>query len=315
MCLKYVVDGHCDTLTALLDQQRSLGERSHHGQLDLPRMFSGGVNVQFFAAFISPRYKDMALKRCLQLIDLFHLELSANKDVIELALHAGDIRRITGAGKIAALLSVEGGESLAGDISMLRILYHLGVRSLTLTWNGRNELGDGVGEGEAGGGLSLFGRAVVREMNSLGMLIDVSHLNEKGFWDVAETSNQPFAATHANCRSICNHRRNLNDDQLEYLAKSGGVLGLTFVPDFIDENNPGLENLIRHIDYIASRFGIDCIGLGSDFDGMEGFARGLEDVTCLPNLAEALLKRGYSHDNIAGIMGGNWMRLLDRVLK
>ncbi|MBF7083052.1 dipeptidase [Desulfallas sp. Bu1-1] len=315
MYLKQVVDGHCDTLTALTAQKRSLGERSDRGQLDLPRMFSGGLNVQFFAAFISPRYKDMALKKCLQLIDQFYAELNANKEVIELALHAGDIRRITGSGKIAALLSIEGGESLTGDISILRILYRLGVRSLTLTWNGRNELGDGVGEGETGGGLSLFGRLVVREMNSLGMLIDISHLNEKGFWDVAEISNQPFAATHANCRAICNHPRNLSDGQLEYLAKTGGIVGLTFVPDFIAEHNPDLEKLIRHIDYIASRFGTGCIGLGSDFDGMEGHALGLEDVTCLPRLVDALIKRGYGDDDVTGIMGANWMRLLDRVLK
>lgn len=310
-----VVDGHCDTLTAALDDKRELGRRSAEGQLDLPRMKAGGVNVQFFAAFIPPRCKDAALKRCLQMIDTFNTAMVRNSDVVELALDAKEIMAITGAGKIAALLSVEGGEALAGDLAVLRVLHRLGVRSLTLTWNGRNELGDGVGEGEAAGGLSLFGRAVVLEMNRLGMLVDVSHLSERGFWDVAEVSTQPFAATHANCRTLCDHPRNLNDGQIEHLAKSGGVVGLSFVPHFIHQSSPDMEQFIRHVDHIASLFGTECIGLGSDFDGMDKFTPGLSDVTCLPLLAEELLARGYSDNDVSDIMGGNWMRLLQAVLR
>ena len=210
---------------------------------------------------------------------------------------------------------MEGGEALAGDLGVLRILYRLGVRSLTLTWNGRNELGDGVGEGKRASGLSLLGCAVVVEMNRLGMLVDVSHLSEKGFWDVAGVSRQPFAATHANCRALCHHPRNLTDVQIEHLAKTGGVLGLSFVPGFIHSSKPGIEQFIRHVDYIASRFGTDCIGLGSDFDGMDEYTPGLRDVTCFPYLAEELLARGYSDSIVSDIMGGNWMRLLTKVLQ
>jgi len=310
-----MVDGHCDTLTAVESQNRTLGKKSPRGQLDLPRMLAGGVNVQFFAAFIAPEYKDRALKRCLQLIDTFHAEITRNQNSVELALNSGDICRIISAGKIAALLAIEGGEALAGDLAVLRIYHRLGVRSITLTWNGRNELGDGVGEGPNAGGLSVFGRSVVREMNRLGMLIDVAHLAEKGFWDVAETSRQPFAATHANCRALCDHPRNLTDGQIEHLARTGGVIGLTFVPEFVAEEKPDLESLLRHVDHIASRFGPQCIGLGSDFDGMDTFLADLRDVTCTPRLAESLLKRGYSCSEVSGIMGGNWLRLLERVIQ
>ncbi len=311
---KLVVDGHCDTLTTALEQGRDMGKYSESGQLDLPRMVEGGVNVQFFAVFVSPRFKDMALKKSLQYIDMFHLIMERNKELVEPALKFDDIYRITGKNKIAAILSVEGGEALAGDIGMLRVLYRLGVRSLTLTWNGRNELGDGVGEGDKAGGLSLLGCQVVKEMNRLGMLVDVSHLSEKGFWDVARESEKPFAATHSNCRALCNHRRNLTDEQIEYLALTGGVIGITFVPEFIHESHPGLEGLVAHIDYIASRYGTGCIGLGSDFDGMDNFTPGLEDVTKLPRLAQVLLDRGYSEGDVSGIMGGNWLRLLEKVL-
>lgn len=315
MNLPWIVDGHCDTLTALLKQNRSFGDKSAVGQLDLPRMQAGGINIQFFAAFIAPKFKDMALKRCLQLIDVFYDQILSDQISIELALNVEDIHRITGAGKIAALLAIEGGEALAGDVSMLRIFYRLGVRSLTLTWNGRNEIGDGVGEGINAGGLSQFGRLVVQAMNELGMLIDVAHLSPKGFWDVAKTSSLPFAATHANCRSVCEHPRNLDDAQIEYLAKSGGIIGLTFVPEFIDQFNPCLATLLRHIEYIASRFGTECIGLGSDFDGMDKVTHGLDDATCTLRLAEELIKRNYSIEQVSGIMGGNWLRLFTRVLK
>ncbi|WP_027363758.1 dipeptidase [Desulfotruncus alcoholivorax] len=315
MIMGLVVDGHCDTLTVIESQNRTLGEYSKVGQLDLQRMRSTGVDVQLFAIFINPKDKDMALKKCLYYIDKFYSELYQNSEIIEHALNVRDICRINSQGKLAALLSIEGGECLSGDLAVLRVLYRLGVRSLTLTWNARNELGDGVGEGEASGGLSKFGRSVVREMNSLGMLIDVAHLSERGFWHVAETSTQPFAATHANCRFICNHPRNLSDEQIKYLANTGGLIGLTFVPEFLDDQKPGLEALLRHVDHVASIAGTKCIGLGSDFDGMERLAYGLEDVTCLPVIAEALLKRGYSNDDISDIMGGNWMRLLKQVLK
>jgi len=313
--IPWIVDGHCDTLTALLKQNRTFDEKSASGQLDLPRMRVGGINVQFFAAFIAPKFKDIAIKRCLQLIDIFYAQILQDQNIIELALNTEEIFRVTRTGKIAALLSIEGGEALSGDLALLRTYYRLGVRSLTLTWNGRNELGDGLGEGPSAGGLSSFGKSVVLAMNELGMLIDVAHLSTKGFWQVAETSSAPFAATHANSRAVCDHPRNLDDTQIEYLATHGGIIGLTFVPEFVDQHNPCLETFIKHIDHIASRFGTDCIGLGSDFDGMDQVTPGLHNATCALLLADELIKHDYSDEQINGIMGGNWLRLLGRVLK
>ena len=196
-----------------------------------------------------------------------------------------DIDRAIAAGKIAAFLSIEGGEALAGSLGVLRMLYKVGVRSLTLTWNGRNELGDGVGA--SGKGLTAFGRAVVREMNDLGMLVDVSHLSERGFWDAMKVSTQPLIASHANCRALCDHPRNLTDAQIRAVAGQGGVIGVTFVPDFLGGETPSVDNVLDHIDHMIAVGGEDCVGLGSDFDGTKELPAGLADCTGLPLLTRA----------------------------
>lgn len=183
-----------------------------------------------------------------------------------------------------------------------------------MTWNGRNELADGVGESETEGGLTRFGRAVVQEMNRLGMVVDASHLSEAGFWDVLEVSNQPVITSHANSRCICNHRRNLTDEQIRALAARGGVIGLTFYPDFIHPDQPSLEKLLDHMDHIISLAGVDCIGLGSDFDGIDQVTSGLEDISRLPAITEGRWRRGYREEEIAKILGGNFLRVLQQVL-
>ena len=310
-----IVDAHCDTLITLEDQQRRLGDDGKGGHLDLPRMISSGVKLQFFAAFISPQYRHCATVRALDIIDIFYREMEAFSDQIEPVLSYPDIERLMSFGKSAALLAIEGGEALAGKLSVLRLFYRLGVRSLGLTWNGRNELADGVGEGRTGGGLTEFGVAAVKEMNRLGMLVDVSHLAEPGFWDVIKISRRPVIATHANSRSQCDHPRNLTDGQIKSLAATGGVIGLCFCPDFICPANPCLERLLDHMEHMASVAGVGCIGLGSDFDGIEKVAPGLEDVTCMPHLAEGLSKRGFKDSEIEMIMGGNWFRVIREVLE
>ncbi|MCL6479450.1 MAG: membrane dipeptidase, partial [Peptococcaceae bacterium] len=223
-----VVDAHCDTLTALKKQQRRLGEKSGAGHLDLPRLLLGGVNLQFFAAFVGNEHRDNPLARALEIFDIFFEEMAVNSDRIEPAYTYSDVNRIINGGKIAALLTVEGGQALAGRLEVLRMFFRLGVRGITLTWNSRNELGDGVGEAGSGGGLTRFGVEVVREMNRLGMVIDVSHLSERGFWDVMRESAKPVIASHSNCRALCDHPRNLDDAQIKALAAGGGVVGLCF---------------------------------------------------------------------------------------
>jgi len=181
---------------------------------------------------------------------------------------------------------------------------------LTLTWNHRNEIADGVFDRRTKGGLTRFGVEVIQEMNRLNMLIDVSHLSEAGFWDVLEVSRKPVMASHSNCRRICDSPRNLSDDQIKSLAGAGGVMGLCFVPDFVHLSEPSLDKLIDHVDHVTELAGIDCLGLGSDFDGFEAALPGLEDVSRLPALTEGLLHRGYSTEAIQKILGGNFLRLL-----
>ncbi|MDD3654192.1 MAG: dipeptidase [Desulfotomaculaceae bacterium] len=309
-----VVDSHCDTLTAMPDEGRCLAGPSAKGQLDLSRLKKGGVNVQFFSAFIDPDYKLTALHRALELIDLFYREIEGNNNVVLHAKSMLDIEEALSSDKIAAFLSIEGGEALEGSLGILRLMYRLGVRSITLTWNGRNELGDGVGEEKTGGGLTRLGEEAVVEMNRLGMLVDVSHLSENGFWDVLSVSRQPVIASHSNCRALCNHPRNLNDQQIKALANQGGVMGITFVPDFLGDN-PSIAQVLAHIDHAIAVGGPDCVGIGSDFDGTGSLPTGLEDCSRLPAITSGLLERGYSENAIKKVLGGNFMRVIGQVIK
>lgn len=309
-----IIDGHCDSILDVVRNKRSLLERSNESHLDFPRMKEAGVKVQFFAAFIESEFKpERSLKRALQIIDVFYEEIDKSSD-LSLVTSYADIMKTIEEGKIGALLAIEGGEALADDLGVLRILYRLGVRSLGLTWNQRNSIADGVGERISGGGLTTFGREVVKEMNKLGMLIDVSHLAETGFWDVLTETSQPIIASHSNAYGVCQHPRNLTDSQILALAENGGVMGMNFAPDFISNQHPSLAKLLDHIDYIANLAGIDVIGLGSDFDGIDSTPEGLEDVTKLPCLTEGLLKRGYSEEDVKKILGQNFLRVIKEVM-
>jgi membrane dipeptidase len=224
--------------------------------------------------------------------------------------------------KIAAVISVEGGEPLEGKIEVLRILHRLGVRSLTLTHFPRNELGDGSGA-DSGSHLTKFGKEVVEEMNRFGMLIDISHLNETGFWDVIDLSREPIVATHSNCKALCNHHRNLKDDQIKALAEKGGVLNLSFCANFIKNKvgigNPetmrkvSIEDWLDHLDHAVNLVGTSHVGIGSDFDGGCGFP-GLDDITKIPSLTKGLVSRGYSNQDIKKILGENNLRVFKKVL-
>ncbi|OPX86689.1 MAG: Membrane dipeptidase (Peptidase family M19) [Pelotomaculum sp. PtaB.Bin104] len=310
-----ILDAHCDTLTAMPDQGRSLAGPSERGQLDLPRLQAGGVNIQFFAAFIDPRFKFTAAHRALEIIDLFYRETEENKNFMLPVKSVLDMEQALSSGKIAAFLAIEGGEALEGSLGILRLMHKLGVRSITLTWNGRNELGDGVGEEQTGGGLTQFGQSAVLEMNGLGMLVDVSHLSEKGFWDVINISRQPVIASHSNCQALCGHPRNLTDRQIKALSNQGGVMGITFVPDFLGDRRNGVTDVINHIEHALAIGGPDCVGIGSDFDGTEELPPGLGDCSRLPLITSALLERGHSEEVIKKVLGGNFIRVIKQVIK
>ena len=200
----------------------TLGEKGKYNQISIPRIREGGVDCLIFALYVSPLY-DNRLKRLLQLYDVFLSELDKNSDQIGLATSFQEIMNITKEGKIATILSVEGGEVLEGDIGVLRVLYKLGVRSMTLLHLPRNELGDGSRD-DSRSHLTEFGINVVKEMDKLGMVVDVSHINETGFWDVLENTKNPVIDSHTNCKALCNHYRNLINEQIVAIAKNGGVV-------------------------------------------------------------------------------------------
>lgn len=312
-----IFDGHCDTLLEVLDGKRRLHERSTEGHIDLPRLREGGVTAQVFAIFIEDKYlPGRAARQTLRMFDTFYNELAANADSLMLATKADDIEKAKETDKVAAVVGIEGAESLEGELGLLRMYHRLGVRLLTIAWSRRNEAADGIQETRTGGGLTNFGLKVVEECNRLGIMVDISHLSPAGVRDVLEVSSQPVIASHSNAYALCPHPRNLTDQQLAALAEKGGVVGVTFVPSFIteDRKEASLEKLLDHIDHIVHVAGIDHVGLGSDFDGFSPPPPvGLEDVTRLPGITSGLLRRGYAEDAIRKILGGNFLRVFRQV--
>lgn len=311
-----IIDGHCDSLGDLVNGKRSLKDKSGAGHWDLERAIQAKVRIQFFAAYIESEYKPFtAVKRGLELIQGALQFVEENKEKVFLIKHSGDIEKLGFNRPVGLLLSVEGGEILGSDLFMLDIIYNLGVRSLCLTWNERNAIGDGVGE-RTDSRLTDFGINVIQRMNRLGMVIDISHLNERGFWHVREVSLQPFIASHSGAYKVCAHPRNLKDEQIKALAEAKGVIGVNFCPDFLRDNGQaGIDDVVRHICYIAEIGGIDCIGLGSDFDGIPAVPEGLEGIEKVPALSSKLRQAGFKEEEIEKIFYKNFERLLLSVLK
>jgi membrane dipeptidase len=312
-----IFDGHCDTLLEILSGKRKFGERSKKGHIDLPRLREGGVTAQVLAIYLEDQYLPAgAVKQTLRLLDVLYRELAAHPDTFTLATKAADIKAAKRAGKVAAVVGLEGAEALEGDLGTLRMFYRLGVRLLTVAWSRRNQAADGVGEARTGGGLTNFGLQMVQECNKLGILLDISHLAPAGVRDVLEGSSQPIIASHSNAYALCAHPRNLNDEQLLAVAKKGGVVCVVFVPSFIttDRKEASLEKLLDHIDHIVHVAGIDHVGLGSDFDGFGPPPPvGLEDVTHLPGITAGLVQRGYSETDVRKILGENLLRVFRQV--
>ncbi|HHU49036.1 MAG: dipeptidase [Caldicoprobacterales bacterium] len=309
----FIIDSHCDTIGLIADKGLSVfqQEKCH---VTLEGLKAGRVGLQFFAAFVAPRKNYPYLQRGLKLIDAYYAMLERYEDSFLAITKPDDIDLARQQDKIGTMLTVEGGDILEGELLNLRILYRLGVRAITLTWNYRNEIADGALEKKSKGGLSTFGHEVVNEMNHLGMLIDVSHLSEEGFYSVIEVSKKPVAATHSNAWSIQQHPRNLRDEQIKLLAKIGGIMGINFYPPFLSGQQAGLNDIISHIEYIAGLAGTDVIGFGSDFDGIDETldeVRGPQDYEKIIN---ALLRLNYSDEDIRKITYKNYIRLLKSVL-
>jgi len=312
-----VFDGHCDTLLEILYGKRQFGERSPKGHIDLPRLQDGGITAQVFAVYLEDQFLPAgAVKQTLRILDVLYRELAAHAAAMSLATRAADIEQAKKEGKIAAVIGLEGAEALEGDLGVLRVMYRLGVRLLTVTWSRRNQAADGGYEIRTGGGLTEFGVKLVQECNNLGIILDISHLSPAGARDVLELSKRPVVASHSNCRALCSHWRGLDDEQLHALARNGGLAGVTFVPAFVadERKEASLERLLDHADHMVQVAGIDHVGLGSDFDGFTPPApRGLEDVSRMPSITEGLLRRGYAESDVRRVLGENWMRVFREV--
>src|SRR5205807_7055386 len=231
-----VVDGHIDTPQRMLDMKTDITARLADGHVDVPRMKEGGLTAAFFSIWVDARYAGRAAyQRALDLIGAVRALADTNPEV-ELATTADQVRAAAARGHIAALMGVEGGHAIANSLTKLDSLYGRGVRYMTLTWNNGNDWAGSSTDPNRHGGLTPFGRTVVRRMNALGMLVDVSHVSDSTFWDVLATTAKPVIASHSACRALAHHPRNLNDEQLRAIARNGGVVGINFYPVFLDEH-------------------------------------------------------------------------------
>lgn len=318
------MDGHSDVFCDVADR-RLHGETQVLRRLHLPAWRAGGVNVILTTLYVEEEHKpDRALRRAITLLGAALNDLEETPE-IALCTTRREIDAALARGQIAFMLGIEGGECIQDGIESLRVFAALGVRVLGLTWNQRNLLAEGVGEERAGGGLTERGRAMVAEANRLGIVLDVSHLTVKSFWDVLETSNAPVIASHSNAKALCGHRRNLDDEQLRALAATGGTIGINLCAEFIadDPHAADIERVLDHIDHIAGVVGVGQVALGPDYvdylhHGFSGhevtYPKGLETITTLPALTAGLVRRGYDEAAIRGILGTNFLRVLSGVI-
>lgn len=305
-----VIDTHCDVLLKLRENSERSFTNSPEIETNFERMKQGGIKGQLFAVFIESTLPfDEKYQIALEQINIFHNEVVGKHPEIKKIEKWSDFNRLKD-GEIGAVLTLEGADAFGNDLVKLRNLYELGVMSIGLTWNNANLVGDGVGESR-GAGLTDFGKQVVQLNNEREVLTDVSHLSEKGFWDVIDLARYPIA-THSNSMTICNHPRNLTDKQAKAIFKRKGLIGTVFNPRFLNEKGTAtITDVLRHIDYFCQLGGEKNICLGSDFDGIDQFVSGLEDASKYPQLINELIKH-YSEDQVAGFAYQNFLNFIPK---
>lgn len=356
-----VIDTHDDTTQRLLNPNFDLGVRHTDGNIDIPRMREGGLTAIFLSIWIPGKIMGPdAVQKALDQIDAVRETVRKHPNDLLLATTADDIRAAKKQNKIAALMGVEGGHMMGNDLAVLRTFGALGVRYVTLTHMENNEWADSSTDKPTHNGLTDFGKDVVREMNRLGIIVDISHVSDKTFYDVLATSKAPVFASHSSCRVLCNAARNMTDDMIRDLAKKGGVIQINYHVGFLSQEfrdyeaaHPDAEKeineevkkrcgdnesckyvagdqvvrdfmeagklpkvdwtlVVDHIDHAVKIAGADHVGLGSDFDGAV-MPIGMQDVTHIPQITDALLKKGYSESDIRKILGENTLRVLSEV--
>ena len=351
-----LVDGHNDLPWAIRDEfggdpvRARLADPVPQTQTDLPRLAAGGVGAQCWSVYVPATLAgDAAVTAVLEQIDTARRMIEAYPDRLELALTAADVNRIFASGKVASLLGAEGGHSINSSLGVLRSLYALGVRYLTLTHNNNVGWADSATDQPQAGGLTDFGREVVREMQRLGMLVDLSHVASSTMRDALDVAEGPVIFSHSSARALCDHPRNVPDDVLRRLAGNGGVCMVTFVPYFVSPDcaqwqiglfaelerrgldrrdisawdavvpeykrahpvpEATLSQVADHVEHVRNVAGLAHVGLGGDYDGSAGMPTGLADVSCYPALFAELLDRGWTEDECAALAGGNILRVL-----
>jgi len=323
-----VIDLHCDTLMALNKSRRLKADKKFNQNdlhIDLEKLKKGDYMLQCFAAFVDvEKSPESPLLEVLQEIDIFHQIMDKYTADIAPVYQFSDIRKNKEQGKISGLLTIEDGGVCLGDLSALRMLHRLGARMMTLTWNYNNTLGYpatpfGIVSDSENKGLKEQGIAFLSEMERLGVIIDVSHLSDEGFQDVANHTQKPFLASHSNSRSLCAHPRNLTNDMLRLIAKRGGIVGMNFYFNFLDNDLSRLkergtaETVVDHIEHIKNVAGLDIIALGSDFDGIDQ-TLDLKDASKMVFLVSAMEKRGFTPSEIEKVFNLNAMRFFKEAL-
>jgi membrane dipeptidase len=349
-----VLDTHID-VTPKLQTSWRFTEEHKEGHIDLPRMKKGGLNALFFSIYMSgtvtgPKAVNDAIER----IAAVHRLAEEVPDQVALCVSAEEVRKAHKQGKVAALMGMEGGHMINNSLAVLRMYAELGVRYLTLTHSVNTDWADSSGDQPKHNGLTDFGKDVVRELNRLGVMVDISHVSDKTFMDAIEVSKAPMIASHSSCRAISGHARNMTDAMIKALTAKGGVIQINYLDQFIDndlfqysqksqtlmrelqQKYPGRENaatrreevakqfgpapkaswerIIDHIDHAVKLVGVDHVGLGSDFDG-GSMPAGMDDCTQLPKITEALMRKGYSASDMRKILGENTLRLMAEVEK
>jgi membrane dipeptidase len=311
----FVFDLHNDVLEKVVDGYQ-LSVHHAFNQSDLPRFQRGGVDAQMLSVWPDPSLTSMSYyARALQMIDSLDVQLQRNPLTFGQARTTAEIYQLAAEGRFVGVIGVEGGHAIDDDIAKLIHLYDLGARYMTITWNNSTSWATAAADPQsATKGLSPFGEQVIRTMDSLGIIIDVSHTGIKTIEDILAITTHPIIASHSGARALRNHYRNLTDDQIISIAQTGGVIGVVFYPPFLTTApTADINTVIAHIDYIGNLVGIDHIAIGSDFDGIEVTPVGLEDVSKMPALTLELLRRGYSVSDVKKILGENYLRVFEEV--
>lgn len=324
----FVLDSHCDT-PSLMIRGLDIGLDNDKGHVDFPKLSAGGVDASFFALYTSAELTpEQALARVMEMLAAIRDALDKYKDKAALALSPSEALSNKSKGLFSILLGMENGSPIQKSLSLLRLFYKMGVRYMTLTHNGDNEIADSAAEGKRWGGLSPFGIEVVEEMNRLGMIIDVAHASDLTFNDIIKYSKSPVVSTHSCCRALASHPRNMTDDMIKLMADKGGVIQINFYPVFLSDSfardystrgelafpKPTADDVVRHIDHAVNVAGVEHVGIGTDFDGIEVTPYGLENISKLPLVFDLLIKKGYSEDQIEKISGNNFLRVFNEVI-